>query len=240
MANRQRGELPTSAEEVWTAAEEQPARVLLNHRRKSGMEFALVGYFHNQDLPANRLTGLLHLFHLEFGSRRTRMPQRGDGGRLGNQVVQQPQPLGDQIRTGKDHTCDVAAGMVEVSDDALSHRIATGNEHDWNRCGCGHHRANCQNISDDDGWLPKNEIGRQPRQPIRLIVAPAVVDGNVLALDKSGVLQTLLNPQPLCCGETQSLAPLTAGARGQRPRNHSAAEKPGEFPSPHGFARAED
>ena len=78
------------------------------------MEFALVGNFHNQDLPANHLTGLLHLFHLEFGSRRTRMQQDGDGGKLGDQVVQQPQPLGDQISSGKDHTCDVAARMVEV------------------------------------------------------------------------------------------------------------------------------
>src|SRR5262249_55186753 len=50
----------------------------------------------------------------------------------------------------------------------------------------------CQNIPDDDGRLPTNEIGCQPRQPIRLIVAPAIVDDNVLARDKSGVLQTLL------------------------------------------------
>jgi len=29
-------------------------------------------------------------------------------------------------------------------------------------------------------------------------------------------------------------------SRGQRPYNYRAAEKPDEFPSPHGFARAED
>src|SRR5215471_17437853 len=92
----------------------------------------------------------------------------------------------------KDYPCDVAARMVEAGDEALSHRTATANEHDWNRCGCGHHRANCQNISDDDGWPPTNEVDRQPRQPIRLIVAPAIVDGNVFARNKSGVLQTLL------------------------------------------------
>src|SRR5262245_5647811 len=73
VANRQRGELSTLAEEIWTAADEQPARALLDHPRKSGMEFALVGNFHNQDSPANRLTGLLHLLHMEVGSRRPRM-----------------------------------------------------------------------------------------------------------------------------------------------------------------------
>src|SRR5215471_12278970 len=31
VANRQRGKLSTSAEEIWTAADEQPARTLLNH-----------------------------------------------------------------------------------------------------------------------------------------------------------------------------------------------------------------
>src|SRR5262245_51282447 len=79
VAKRQRGELSTSADEVWTITDEQRARALLDHRRKSGREFALVGNFHNQDLPANRLTGLLHLLHMEVGSRRGRMKQRGNG-----------------------------------------------------------------------------------------------------------------------------------------------------------------
>jgi hypothetical protein len=103
--------------------------------------------------------------------------------------------------------------MVEASDEALSHRIATANEDDWNRCGCGHRRASCQNIPDDDGRLPTNEIGCQPRQPIRLIVAPAIVDGNVLACDKSGVLQTLLE----------------RGHKMFRTRSRCAAEKPNHW-----------
>ena len=36
-----------------------------------------------------------------------------------------------------------------------------------------------------------HEIGRQPWKPIGLIVSPAKVDGNVLALDESGLLQPL-------------------------------------------------
>ena len=45
IASRQRGELSTSAEEIWRAADEQPAGALLGHCRKSGMEFALVDNF---------------------------------------------------------------------------------------------------------------------------------------------------------------------------------------------------
>src|SRR5262249_59678199 len=48
-----------------------------------------------------------------------------------------------------------------------------------------------KNISDDDGRLAAHEIGRQPWKPIGLIVSPAKVDGNVLALDESGLLQAL-------------------------------------------------
>ena len=80
--------------------------------------------------------------------------------------MQQPQPLGGQIRRGKDRACDVAAWMVEAGDEAGSNRIATADEDDRNRCGCSHDRARCLNIPDDDGRLPANEIGHQPRQPI--------------------------------------------------------------------------
>jgi hypothetical protein len=82
--------------------------------------------------------------------------------------------------------------MVQTGDEAGSNWISTADEDDRNRCGCCHDRAHCQNIPDDDSWLPTNEISRQPRQPIRLIIAPAVVDGNGSATDKPGLLQTLL------------------------------------------------
>src|SRR5512143_1487728 len=82
--------------------------------------------------------------------------------------------------------------MVDAGDEADSNWIAAAHEDSWNRCGCGHDGARCKNIPDDDGRLPTYEIGRQPRQPLGLIVAPAIVDGNVLALDESALLQTLL------------------------------------------------
>src|SRR5262249_14600302 len=38
---------------------------------------------------------------------------------------------------------------------------------------------------------PANQIGRQRRQPVNLIVGPAVLDRDVLALDISGVFKSL-------------------------------------------------
>ena len=43
----------------------------------------------------------------------------------------------------------------------------------------------------DHGHLPADEIGRQSRQPIWLIVRPAILDGDVLAFDESSVVETL-------------------------------------------------
>ena len=44
---------------------------------------------------------------------------------------------------------------------------------------------------DDHGDLSANQIGRQRRQPIDLILGPAVFDRHVLALDIAGLLQAL-------------------------------------------------
>ena len=43
----------------------------------------------------------------------------------------------------------------------------------------------------DHGDLSANQFGRQRRQPIELILGPAVFDRHVLALDIAGVLQAL-------------------------------------------------
>jgi hypothetical protein len=87
----------------------------LNDRSKGGGEITFVCGFHDQDLPANASTGLLRLFHLEFGPRSAWLDQGRDDGRLGNQLVQQPQPLGGQINRGKDHARDIAARPVEAA-----------------------------------------------------------------------------------------------------------------------------
>src|SRR5262249_42249240 len=57
-----------------------------------------------------------------------RVPQHSDDGSLGNELVQQPQLLGRQISSGKDHAGDVAAGPTEAGDQACSDRIEAGGE----------------------------------------------------------------------------------------------------------------
>jgi hypothetical protein len=82
---------------------------------KAAAEITFVCGFHDQDLPANRSTSLLRFSHLEFDLRSGRIEQGRDAGRFGNQLVQHPQPLGGQIRRGKDHARDIAARPVEAA-----------------------------------------------------------------------------------------------------------------------------
>ena len=67
---------------------------------------------------------------------------------------------------------------------------------------------------DDHGDLSANQFGRQRRQPIELILGPAVFDRHVLALDIAGLLQALaecaqtvrVRRQAIACREIRSPA----------------------------------
>ena len=60
----------------------------------------------------------------------------------------------------------------------------------------------------DHGDLPADQFGRQRRQPIHLILGPAVFDRHVLALDIAGVFQALTK-----CAQTVAYVSGDAGWR---------------------------
>ena len=129
---------------------------------------------------------------LDLGFRSVRVAQHGDDGSLGYQLVQQPKQLGRQVNNSKDDTRGVAARPVEACDQAGSDRIGSDDEYDRRRRGCGFgclRRPRATRY--DRGHLPADEIGRQSRQPIWLIFRPAILEGDVPALDKSGVVEAL-------------------------------------------------
>ena len=66
---------------------------------------------------------------------------------------------------------------------------------------------------DDHGDLPANQFGRQRRQPIELILGPAVFDRHVLALDIAGLLQALAK-----CAQTVRV--IASGDRGVEEPDH--------------------
>ena len=156
VAGHQGDNLATMAVEEGTAADRQRAGPRLQDRRESGIEFAFTGGFDDHDLRADGTLRLLHAPQLGRGSGSVRVEQHRDDGGLGNELMQQPQPLGRQVSGGKDHPRDVAAGAVEARDQTGADRIGAGHEDDRRRRGFSLSCLRRCGVRDDHGHLPAN------------------------------------------------------------------------------------
>ena len=95
--------------------------------------------------------------------------------------------------TEKIDACQVAARPGEAGDKTKPDRVFGDGEDDGDRRGCrlGRQRHSRASERGDHSDLPANQIGRQLRQSIELILGPAVHDRHVLALDIAGLFQAL-------------------------------------------------
>jgi hypothetical protein len=105
--------------------------------------------------------------------------------------VEQLQPLGGELPGDEGHAGQVSARSAQARDEPDVDRIGTGHENDRNRLrrGLGGERPIDGAGRNDDGYATLHQIGRQPRQPIILILREAILDTEVAALDKPGFLQ---------------------------------------------------
>src|SRR5262249_48449718 len=139
-------------------------------------------------------------------------------------------------------------GSAKASDKAELDRIAACFEDNRNCLGRRLRRERRRSAGrSDHRHLTMNKIGYHCRQPITLTLTPTVFDRDALALHIAGLLQPLTE-----CGrhwpisvrrpdveETDKRHVWLLRTRGQRPCC-GGADKRDEFPSPHGFAHAED
>ena len=105
--------------------------------------------------------------------------------------MQQPQSFGRQITGRKHHAGNIAARPAETGDQAGSNRINAGYGDDRNGGGC---RLGClrrYSVGNDYGDWTANQIGRQRRQTVMVIVGPAILNRHILSFDESGLVQTL-------------------------------------------------
>src|SRR5262245_6540994 len=107
------------------------------------------------------------------------------------QLMQNSEPLGPNLRTHGTDTGDVAARSVQAGDEAKLDRVAAGAEDDRNcrGAGFGGERGWCSTGTDDDGNAATDQIGRQFRQPLGFIVRPPVFDLYVAALGEADFTQ---------------------------------------------------
>jgi len=107
--------------------------------------------------------------------------------------MKQLKPLRLKRNTQPTYTRDIAAGSVHLGDEAVLHRVTAGLKNDRYHRGsrfCRETRSGSADSS-NHGNLVTNQITRQVRQSIILPLRPTVLDGHVLALDKTAFLETL-------------------------------------------------
>jgi hypothetical protein len=89
--------------------------------------------------------------------------------------------------------CHVTAGPGETGDKTEPDRVLTDKKDDRYRCGRGFGcEYTCRAARRyDDGDPTTDQVGRQRGQPIHLIAAPAVFDGDIFAFDEPCLSQAL-------------------------------------------------
>src|SRR5262245_9063445 len=112
--------------------------------------------------------------------------------RAGHQLTQQLEPLRRQFSREKIDPRQVAARAGKAGDNTKLDRVFSENEDDGDCRGCRLGRAYGRDSPGCDHSDPSlHQVRRQRRQPIDLIVGPAVFDGHVLALGEARVFQAL-------------------------------------------------
>src|SRR5262249_35273267 len=124
---------------------------------------------------------------------------------------------------------------IEVGDETDRNGVCAGDEYDGYRCGCrlGRETRHLSADGNNDGHLPTHERGRKRRQPVVLTIRPAVVDHDVLTLDKASFVQTLAKDGDrlrICSGRTAAeesnhRQATLLRARRERPCRHAADER---------------
>src|SRR5262249_9264416 len=139
------------------------------------------------------------------------------------------------LTTQKIDACEVAARTGEAGDKTKLDRVFGGDENDGDRRGCrlGRRRHSRTSERGDHRNLPANQVGRQRRQSIDLIFAPAVYDRDVLALDIAAILEATVKSAKTVRGRVRRLAVEEPDhrhrrllrARNERPRSYAANQR---------------
>src|SRR5215831_12979641 len=178
---------------------------------------------------------------LRFRKGRIWITEPGNGGWRRDQLMQQLQPLRYFRFSLKAHAGYIAARPAEVGHEAGCNWIAAADEHDRYGRGGSHCRARGNILASDHGHLSANQIGRECREPIELVLRPAEFDSDVMAVDEPRFLQAIaecrysVNCVGSSCGLKESDHRHRCLLRTRRERPcHSAAEPGYKFSPPDG------
>ena len=158
---------------------------------KAPIEFAFILGFHGHDFPPDGATRLLHFAQFVDRCSKIGIDQYRNDTSPGDQLKQHLHALRAEPVAEERQARQVAVRPIEAGDEAISDRIVADHEHDWNGRGGAPGRLHRWAIADDHRHLAADQIGREARQPIDLIVRPALLDRHVLAFYEPRLAQAL-------------------------------------------------
>jgi hypothetical protein len=191
VACRQRNELITATGEKCIGPDHERACSKPDQGCKDPIEIAIGTRMQHADLQPEGASRRLHVFQLDVGSRELRIEEHGDDSGCGHQRVHQFKLLRPQRDDKETHAGDVAARPVEAGDKPERDRVGAVREHyrDRRRRRLGRERRVGGTACEDHRHLTAHKVGRQRRQPIKLILRPALFNRNVPSLDMAGFAQ---------------------------------------------------
>ena len=190
MACRQRDELLAPTVEEWVGADDQRAGLKLDERGEGGVDLALGAGLQDRELHPLRARRFLHVSDHGLGIRIVRVHEESDHLGLGDQLGQQLEPLGHQLRGQNADAREVAARPGKAGDQTLSDRVGA-EEDNRDRRGCAFAARAAGGAGHDHVDLAADEVGGQCGQPIIATLRPAVFDRHILSLDIAGFAQSL-------------------------------------------------
>ena len=134
IACRHRNKLRSAAVKECISANQETARLVVDHLCESRVEIAFIGRIHEMELYSSVPTCLRQFLGLSIGGWIVWIDERGERVSLGYHFVQQAQSLGLQHGCGADPR-DVRAWPVKACDKTELYGVNAGNEDNWN-CGC--------------------------------------------------------------------------------------------------------
>jgi hypothetical protein len=196
MADRQCGEMFAPADEKSVGADHEAAGLQFEQPGEDRLEIALGAGTENLEVEPQRAGRRLEISRLDFGIGIGSVDERANGCRRRDHAVQQLQSLRLQLRAQCGHAREIAARSVQTGDEPESDRITADEEDDRNGRGRGFGRERPKDLigRGDHGDLSTDQIGCQHRQPIVLLLRPAIFDRDIPALDIAGFSQALEEP----------------------------------------------
>ena len=193
VARREVSQLDAPVAEEGAAADEERVRPLVHKRREGGVDVGNRAGVENPELQSHGAGSGFHVPQVGGGNRRfRRIDERSHTRGCGHQRPQELQPLRRQLCPEEIDPGHVAARPGEARDKTKRDRVFGNHEHDGNRrgrLGRGQRRGRAGHGDDVDA--PANEVGRQHRQPIGFVLAPAIFDRNVLTLNIAALFEAL-------------------------------------------------